>query len=206
MTLQEKLKAATTTEHDDLEEKMFVGNIMSKTLSIAQYKQLLLTNYLIHANYETEIFSKIEASIAESLHLDERAKLGALEKDLVQAALPPATIVIPNYRNWTPWKALGAMYVLEGATMGGKVIYKQLLANPNFSKVNFKFNYYHCYGDQLMSKWTEFVTVLNTTDEAHHAEVIEGAKVMFAEIARMAETETKKGDMHDACPPLVHKN
>ena len=187
MTLQEKLKAATSSEHDQLETQMFVGQIMSKMLSIEQYHKILMTNYLIHASYEEMLCSTIPADLAKTLNLEERKKLKALEKDLLQAELAPAVVVTPNNRNWTLWSALGAMYVLEGATLGGKVIYKQLLANPNFTNSRLDLNYYNIYGDQLMAKWTQFVTILNSVKEEHHQEVIDGAKAMFNEISQKVQ-------------------
>jgi len=187
MTLQEKLKAATTSEHDQLETQMFVGQIMSKMLSIEQYNKILMTNYLIHASYEELLFSTIPKDMGKALDLDERKKLTALEKDLLQAELAPAVVVTPNNRNWTLWSALGALYVLEGATLGGKVIYKQLLANPNFANSSLDLNYYNIYGDQLMAKWSQFVGILNSVTEEHHQEVIDGAKAMFNEISQKAQ-------------------
>ena len=187
MTLQEKLKAATQLEHDQLEQLMYVGQIMSKTLTIDQYKRILSTNYLIHATHEKQLFSLIPVDFAKQIELNLREKLSALEKDLLQVNLTPGAVVSEHQMTWSSWSALGALYVLEGATMGGKVIYKQLLANHNFAEHQLDLNYYTIYGDQLMPNWKTFIGVLNDTPEEHHDEAVAGAKLMFKEIAEAAK-------------------
>lgn len=189
--LQQKLKEATSTQHDQLEELMFVKNIMGKTLNQDQYKQILTTNYITHLLYEDAIHKAINAENAKALDVDKRYKLNALELDLQDANISASSISekfhsLINIIEFDEATALGAMYVLEGATMGGAVIIKQLNLNPNFS-TGYKFNYYGIYKDNLMPNWKNFVAVLNELPEDQHPKAINGALYMFEAIAKIAE-------------------
>lgn len=188
--LQEKLKASTASLHDELEDLMFVKSIMQRTLNVPQYRQILLTNYLAHLYYEEQIHQSISKQLAEDLKIDNRKKIDALMADLRDVHLsasnlakkfPLPEVTIPNESF-----ALGAMYVLEGATLGGSVIVKQLLLNPNFPR-DYGFNYYNVYGKDLIPCWQKFVAVLNTLPEEGHQQAIDGANFMFDAIAQIAK-------------------
>ena len=188
--LQEKLKASTALLHDELENLMFVNSIMQRTLNVPQYRQILVTNYLSHLHYEEPIHQQISKQLAEELDITKRTKTDALIADLRDVNLsvtnlakkfPVVKAVIPNESF-----ALGAMYVLEGATLGGSVIVKQLLLNPNFPR-DYGFNYYNVYGKNLMKNWQQFVAVLNTLPEEEHQHAIDGANFMFNTIAQIAK-------------------
>ena len=188
--LQEKLKASTALLHDELENLMFVKSIMQRTLNVPQYRQILLTNYLAHLYYEEQIHQSISKQLAEALNIDKRKKTDALIADLRDVNLsvanlakkfPVAEVSIPSESF-----ALGAMYVLEGATLGGSVIVKQLLLNPNFPR-DYSFNYYNVYAKDLMKNWQQFVAVLNTLPDEEHEQAIDGATFMFSAIAQLAK-------------------
>lgn len=190
--LQEKLKIATKNHHDKLEHLMFVDQIMQLSLNLHQYGQLLTTNYLIHNWYENKLHKKIGKTISKSLNLEGRIKLHALELDLMEAGIRKEVInakfKLNNHNNLPSQTfAMGALYVLEGATLGGSVIQKQLAQNINFPE-KIGHNYYRCYGTQLIANWKQFLEVLNGIDETKHEEALDGALWMFGEIIVTAET------------------
>lgn len=188
MTLQEKLKTATNQLHTKLETLMYVNEIMQKKLSIEEYRQILTTNYKVHQVYEGEIFKHLPDEFSQKLINKARLKLPALTADVEQADIILPTI-LPSADSeifTNPYRAIGAMYVLEGATLGGHVIYKKLKGNPNFDNSNLNFNYYQVYGDQLMNNWVSFVQAVNSLNDEHHDEVIKGANLMFNKIVEIA--------------------
>lgn len=189
--LQQKLKEATSTQHDQLEEIMFVQNIMGKNLNHDQYKQILITNYVTHLLYEDAIHHSISSDNAKNLNIDGRYKLNSLKLDLVEANIDSESIIekfnsLSKIIEFDEATALGAMYVLEGATMGGAVIVKQLKLNPNFT-ADYQFNYYSIYKENLMPNWKNFVAVLNQVPEDQHQKALNGALYMFEAIAKIAE-------------------
>src|ERR1700761_4707836 len=139
--LHEALKQATKPNHDQLEQLMFVNEIMNGSLTLQQYRQILVTNYLVHKTFEDYLFDNLSPEIAGRLQIENRKKLAALEADLDELGLEP-----PELEHTTPQiektdaAILGAMYVLEGATLGGNVIVKRLKVNPQLASHNLNFN------------------------------------------------------------------
>ncbi len=74
--------------------------------------------------------------------------------------------------------ALGAMYVLEGATLGGRVIATQLRASV-VGRAGY--SYFDCYGERTGSMWNSFRQTLASASSPESDSVIVGsAKEMFA--------------------------
>lgn len=186
--LQETLKEATKGNHDELEQLMFVGQIMGGTLSLSQYKHILLTNYLVHQVVETDLYEALSPALAAQLDLAMRLKLPALTADMEEMKLftPVSQDVLPKF-NFEKSDAaiLGAMYVLEGATLGGNVIVKRLKNNPEISGANPGFHYYQVYNDQLIPNWKKFCEVLNQQPEHTFNASVESAQAMFGFIAEV---------------------
>lgn len=79
----------------------------------------------------------------------------------------------------TPEKALGALYVLEGSTLGGQIISKMLAKQITGSTVD-SFSFYNPYGDATHQKWGEFKKLLDADYTAEQKALIsEGANETF---------------------------
>lgn len=61
-------------------------------------------------------------------------------------------------------EAFGALYVLEGSTLGGRMIAKMLLRNPAVS-LNGGLHFFNGYGEATAAKWKLFLEVLDTQAE-----------------------------------------
>jgi len=186
------LKTETSERHNELESLMFVNNIMNHTLSVADYKKLLTINYIIHQKLENNLANMLDADIAERLEMSERLKLGALEKDLDYWQIDTLTLPELNFDLFIPKKndaaVLGALYVLEGATLGGNVIKKHILANKNFEGREAGLNYYGVYGGALGAKWKTFVSILNeTVTEADYEVCIDSANQTFNNLISLSK-------------------
>lgn len=182
--LHETLKQATKNNHDELEQLMFVNDIMSGTLSLPHYKQILTTNYLVHKAFEDYLFDNLSAKTAEQLNINNRRKLPALLADMqaLQMDIPsPNDDELSFDKNDS--SLLGALYVLEGATLGGNVIVKRLKTNPELSALNLDFNYYQVYGNELIPYWKTFCAVLDQQAEDSYEAAVDSAKKMFGYIA-----------------------
>ena len=190
--LQEILKSATKDHHDELEKLMFVGEIMKKTLNLQQYKTLLATNYIVHAAIESQLHDALDTELKDILDIENRNKLQALEQDLLEMnidkeELDAIKFDFPDVKQHNNASSLGAMYVLEGATLGGHVIHKKLRANPEFEQLNL--HYYTVYAQNLMPNWLTFVNVLNTkVAESDYAVAEQSAVSMFNHIAEVSRT------------------
>jgi heme oxygenase len=182
--LRDLLKQATTNDHTELEKAMFVNEIMDITLSIDKYKKIITANYIVHKAFEKFLTKNLSKPVADKLDLQNRLKLPALKKDVedlkIEEPLQPKNAKIIFEKNDA--EILGAMYVLEGATLGGKVILSKLKKNLNFPEPKPAFHYYNLYGENLIANWQKFCAVINEQPEENNAAVINGAKKMFAYI------------------------
>lgn len=198
--LQELLKEATKAHHDELEQLMFVGQIMDSSLTPVQYQTLLTANYLSHAYFEEYIYSKLSPALKDELNISERVKLPALLKDVEELLVP-----VPAYQpgvNPPPMpptddaSLLGAMYVLEGATLGGHVIVKRLLVNPHLQQLDLNYHYYQAYGPDLINKWKQFCQVLNTrVTPEDNDKAVQSATDMFNAIKFFAKIASERKEI-----------
>lgn len=185
------LRTETAENHKTLESLMFVNEIMNNSLSIDQYKKLLTVNYIIHQKLENKLANMLDADIAAELEMNSRLKLSALEKDLNYWGIDSLTLPGLDFELFIPQKntaeVLGALYVLEGATLGGNVIKRHILANPNFKAHEGGLNYYGVYGEELSTKWKKFVSVLNErVTETDYERCINSANQTFNNLIKLA--------------------
>ena len=185
------LRTETSENHKALESLMFVNEIMNHTLSIEQYKKLLTINYIIHQKLENALSNMLDAEIAEELDMNSRLKLAALAKDMEYWQIDSLTLPGLDFELFVPQKntgeVLGALYVLEGATLGGNVIKRHILANKDFEGHEAGLNYYGVYGEELSEKWKTFVSVLNKlVAEADYEACVKSANLTFNNLINLA--------------------
>ncbi|UOE48656.1 biliverdin-producing heme oxygenase [Mucilaginibacter sp. SMC90] len=191
--LHEKIKQATAHLHDQLEQKMFVGQIMDGSLTFEQYLSLLNVNYVTHFAVEDFLFSALSEHLRQKLHIESRIKLPALLRDFeeINSAVGVSPKTTPAFIDLSSDAAvLGAMYVLEGATLGGNVIAKRLKTNDQLLPYNLNYHYYQVYGDQLGLKWKQFLEVLNAIPKVEHEATIKNAVSLFEYMANTKVAST----------------
>lgn len=69
--------------------------------------------------------------------------------------------------------AFGSLYVLEGSTLGGRMISKMLLKNVDIGLDESNLNFFNGYKDETGRKWAYFLSVINQFEE--NAETIVAA-------------------------------
>lgn len=100
-----------------------------------------------------------------------------IEKDLASLALENQT-ASHDFELANEHEALGAMYVIEGSTLGGNVIAKQLSKTEGFDEVTF--NFFGCYQENTGLMWKNFKEVLDTeVTEENYSEVLSGAIKLY---------------------------
>lgn len=157
MLLSEYLKHSTAAVHKELEAASGSQKIFDHSYSLSQYAVMLQSSYTF--NHAVEKHFEAYEKHFEELNLPGRYKCKYLLQDLqeLNAAIPVSNknIMLQNAAQF-----LGALYVAEGAMLGGQVIKKQLQKNAAFINCT-AFRYYTCYGENLRSRWMEFIEVLN---------------------------------------------
>lgn len=176
------LRKATATLHAQLETTPLSKALLSDDVSLEDYTNYLKKMWDVIAFCEQVVFPRIEHIIPD---INERIKLPLIERDLDQLNSDQysSNTYHPFNNTVTTDFALGYMYVIEGSTLGGRVILKHLHAKLGISENN-SGSFFAGYGALTGSAWKSFLQSLqlyvgNTTGGD---EVIEGAKHAFSSI------------------------
>ena len=175
-TLSEKLKSSTQTEHQET-EKLLVGRIKS-IQSTEDYANVLRIFYGYFAPVEKLIRQHItESSLPD---LNERRNVSKIEDDLRLLGHDKPlefSSVLPEINNH--YHAVGAMYVQEGSTLGGRHIARMI--SSKLENASNALTFFQGYNEKTEEKWEQFKDFLNRNfaTESEQHQVIEGAKRTF---------------------------
>lgn len=164
------LRTQTMPCHKALEQNPYSVALMAHEANIDNYATYLKKLYGFVKPYEQHVFAKVDGVIAD---VETRRKTVLLENDLKALGYSEAQInTLPVYSYPAPAttaQALGAMYVLEGSTLGGNIIYKRLNHLIGVDKeTNGK--YFTAYGEASGMKWKAFMDAFATYATENNAE------------------------------------
>lgn len=176
----ERLRAETREDHERVESLV---DLMRPDLTAGRYAAWLAAFYGYIDPWEEAIRPVLTGVVPD---LDERRKRPLLRADLGRVSpVPPSGI--PRC-TWLPGlatvpHALGSLYVLEGATLGGRHIARHVGRALGYDAGG-GCAYFHGYGERTGSMWRGLGRVLEersspVADEA----MVAGAKETFATLA-----------------------
>jgi heme oxygenase len=181
----DRLKDETREAHDRLEADL---SLLHGPLSRERFVRVLERFWGFHCIWEP--------AIARALHddafLGPRLKLGRLEADLIALGRSPAEIarlprcfeaaqLAPLPRR--PAAALGSLYVLEGSTLGGKVISRALDGAAWAPEGGLR--YFDPYGSHTGQMWRDFWDYIAAhSTPAADAEMLAAARATFERLHR----------------------
>lgn len=151
------MKKETEAAHQDTEALLLPK--LTCIQSVAGYAAVLRMFY----GYFHPLEEKIQAFVTPALLPDIRQRrtsffiLEDLKAMRIEAGAVPVCQALPAVNNLP--QAFGAMYVLEGSTLGGKMIAKMLSKNVAVPAEALRF--FSGYKDQTGAMWTAFVAALN---------------------------------------------
>ena len=176
MALHALLATATRPAHDALERSLD----LERDLSPANYGLYLRC---MHAFLrETEGVLADDPRL-ESFGLDARRKLAWLERDLdalgLEALEPPERPDVPADMH----RRIGWAYVLEGSTLGGRVLYRRIAPHLHLSAERGA-AFLNGHGEHTGEIWKRFVAALDalrlTSEQS--LECVAGAREAFAAV------------------------
>ncbi|MBU1374761.1 MAG: biliverdin-producing heme oxygenase [Alphaproteobacteria bacterium] len=147
-----RLRDATRVDHDRLEARM---DILARIVTAESRRELVERFHGLHAEAEAALAPSL-ASLP-GLDFETRRRSVQLAADLATLggkAVPPSDAAVPA----GVAEALGRMYVLEGSTLGGRVIRRTVEARGD-SMVGLSF--LDPYGDRVGERWRAFLAVLD---------------------------------------------
>ena len=180
-SLHARLRAATDPAHRALEDNL---DWRARVATLPGYRDLLARLYGFHATWESEI----GAQLSDEAFLAPRRRLALLAADLghlglgpeAVAALPHSTPVVLH----GPAAAAGALYVLEGSTLGGQLIGRHIGGLHGFGETGL--TYYRAHGPRTGAMWAAFRARLEDfADDSEAEAVLTGAAVAAFAAMRM---------------------
>ena len=180
----EKLRNATSQSHTNLESLPVSVSIIKPDVTTNEYGRYLSLMHDVVADVEENIFPVLRDIIPD---LKDRVKKHFLEQDLVALGVVKEDIQRPITKlNKTASLgfALGIMYVVEGSSLGGRVIYKNINTALGYDEENGA-RYFAGYGGQTGSHWKKFLDVLVQYETNHNCgeAIIAGADYAFKAIS-----------------------
>lgn len=181
--LTEALKNDTKLAHAELEGRMIPA--IKAIDSEAGYYRLLEMMYGFYAPLEESIDAYVNEEKMPGYGQRRKASLliqdmTVLNQQQVQAPQQLCTDlpVIENYA-----QAIGAMYVLEGSTLGGKIIAGMI--QKRVAAVDKALHFFNGYGEKAMNMWNAFKEQVNTgIQNDKKVEVIQSANDTFTAFKR----------------------
>ena len=180
--LHARLRAATDPAHRALEDGL---DWRTRVATLPGYRDLLARLYGFHAAWEPVI----GAALTDERFLAPRRRLSLLTADLGHLGLPPGALDAlprPGLAGGDgpalegPAAAMGALYVLEGSTLGGKVIGRHIAGLHGLSDAGLA--YYRAHGAAAGAMWAALRVRLETfaDDPAAEAALTAAAVTTFA--------------------------
>lgn len=184
------LRRATAGVHTEIEQLPLMSRLTSETATLDDYRCYLRAILAIHAPLEQALYEGLDETVRDRLGV--RPKLPALLADLEEQgltfsmavlAVAPAP-VLPDDLS----ARVGGLYVLEGATLGGRTIarhLRRLIGEPLGST---RFLDFH--GQRASAVWKGFTSALNALNAQHRLvpdRVIAGALTVFAYVHKRLE-------------------
>jgi heme oxygenase len=186
--LSEKIKISTKNSHQSLENKLIAP--MKSIHDQESLAQLLVLFYSFFGGLELNINKHIDYTFLPDYA--DRRKTASLVSDLdaLNTALPSLASDddLPNINNH--FEALGALYVIEGSTLGGKFISKMVRQQIDLPTVE-GLSFFDGYGSNTDSMWQFFKQFMDQPLKAEEeAIVIQSANDTFAKFSQWVDKKS----------------
>lgn len=201
-----RLKLATSACHSALEDQL---PLMHANLSREAYRQFVGRFFGFYAPLEAQLMASPHW---QHLGFDytNRQKTPRLAQDLLSLgstaqALSDTPLCTDLPVLETPEQLLGCLYVIEGATLGGRVITRHLEGQLGL-KPESGGAFFDGYGTETGSRWKVFCTLLSThadhcADEGCHEAIVAGANHTFEALTHwLFPTSIQRTATHDPQP------
>ena len=173
-----ELRSGTQTLHVALEKRL---PFFCDTLDLERYKRLLSAYYGFYHELEDRLQHSPLMTPGFDLHA--RLKTPALHRDLQALGVNTQSLALCDTLPAlsSPASVLGVLYVLEGATLGGNVLRKQMSERLGLDAHN-GCAFLYVYGEATGRQWKAFMDFLGSVplDAQARGEVVQAACSTFS--------------------------
>jgi heme oxygenase len=159
-----QLREQTAPAHRLLEETQLSKSLMSPTVSISDYKAYLQRMRSVIAWYDTKVLPLLSGI----LDVETRKKLAAIDADLTALDGSIESGFLLDKPEDTAM-AMGYAYVMEGSTLGGKMILQHVRQVLPVTEENGA-AYFAGYGADTGRQWKEFLAAFTGYTITHNVE------------------------------------
>ncbi len=176
-----RLRAGTAAAHARIETVPALARLLADDLTRDEYVAIVRRMQAFHYHFEPAIAAALE-SVPQAAALLDGSRPRALAEDLgwfgATAAAPPA---LPELAD--PAAALGALYVIEGSGLGGRVIGRHLAAVLGVGPSTGGSFYCRLDADTARRRWHYLAGLLGAADfgdDAADDRMVDGALAAFS--------------------------
>ena len=184
-----KIKSETSIAHKHIEQSYLTSGIVNQSILKSEYVDLLQRFLSFYHPCEAQL-EAVDFWMRDFLEIEKRYKSHLLIKDL--GLLKEQFLGIENVVMYTDIpvlntdaQILGYLYVVEGATLGGQILSRQLISLFGFSQ-DTGAAFFSSYGKgQLGLMWKNFQHVLESFVEKFPSaenDIIESANLTFEKL------------------------
>lgn len=152
-SLRQALREATKEPHRELDHHPLMAALLRPQVTLGDYADALAALHGAYAAAEAGILAFL-ALRPGLFDYAGRLKLPALESDLAMLGRVPVSHRAPLDVPHSLGELIGVLYTIEGSTLGGQVIARQLAENLG---VGIPLSFYRCYGDAVLPRWQAFL-------------------------------------------------
>lgn len=184
-TFTERLRNTTALPHKNLESLPLSVAIVSPAVTVQQYGGYLAVMHDVVKDAEDNIYPLLKDVIP---NVEARYKAAYMVQDLAVSGIGGKNAFTPVFsvrQNISPAFALGIMYVVEGSSLGGRMILKNIEQALGFNPDNGA-RYFAGYGNHTGSYWKSFLSSMAKFEEDNACgdEIIAGATFAFNAISK----------------------
>lgn len=171
------LKQETSVAHQRAEQALHP--LLSSIRSAQDYARMLRMFYGFFFPLQQSIAHHVTEDALEDVRERRSADLILDDLRALNISLQSTDLCTLLPRIDTLPSAMGALYVMEGSTLGGRMIANMLLRNPDFPVPDGALHFFRGYGEDTGLKWKTFLQAINLFDEDTEA-IVRAANETFS--------------------------
>jgi heme oxygenase len=196
-TILERLRAGTRAAHTSIESVPALNRLLAPNLTVAEYVETLRRLHAFHAGLEPDL-ARALCGRSRAAALVDGVRVAAIAADIAWFGAAPLAASLPPSLPAGTAAALGALYVVEGSNLGGRIIgrhvAKSLGVGPGTG------GSYHCglAAEEARRRWQLLLLALCEFDAAG----VPSEPLLATALATFAALELwMREDSPDADPP-----
>jgi heme oxygenase len=178
LTVRKQLQRETHHQHVTLNRHPLLADLTKPGYPLARYHRILHTYTALYRPLEAAIEAWLSSHDSQ-FDYQCRRKSGWLEEDIAYFGIelpsdaPSRFKPYPRHEFKNPGEVIGALYAIEGSTLGGQVISASLKTNHGLTAAQGA-RFFNGYADKTESRWQEFCAFSETISNS--AEALEYAR------------------------------